>query len=158
MSRAASATVRKRRSDAVSREDVVRLRLLRLSAHEIAAELGAKPDTVSGILQEPDVVAAVEEAERTALEDAQKGLRTLTRKAMRRLAELVESEDERISLAASTAILTKAGADAPTKSESKAEVTGKVEMTPADARAALEKRLEALSPEERELAERLLKR
>lgn len=112
------------RSDAVSRADVVRLRLLRMTAAEIAKELKRAQDTISSILQEPDVIAAVADAERDALEDAQAGLRTLTRRAMQRLGELVDSDDDRIALDAAKTVLTKAGADAPTKSESKNEHAG----------------------------------
>jgi hypothetical protein len=134
-----SANVRKRRSDAIAREDVIRLRLLRMSAAEIAAELGAKPDTVSGILQEPEVIAAITAAETTALDDAMQGLRTLARKAMQRLGVLIDDPDPKIALDAAKTLLTKAGADAPTKSESKSQHTGAdgaplvVQMTTAEA-------------------------
>jgi hypothetical protein len=154
-----SAKLRKR-PQAISRHDVVRLRLVRMNATEIAVELKSKPDTISGILQEPEVIAAIDEAEKGALEDAQKGLRSLARKAMQRLAKLIDDPDPKIALDAVKAALTKAGADAPTKSE----LTGKdgapvqFELTPSEAAAELEHRLAALSPEERELAERLLKR
>ena len=161
MSTRAATGRKRRRSDALSREDVVRLALLRMSAAEIAAELDAAPDTVSSILREPAVVEAIDAAERTALEDAQKGLRTLTRKAMRRLAQLVDSKDERISLAASTAVLTKAGADAPAKSEAKNQLTGAdgaplmpstpISMAERKARALAE--LAALEETERDLEE-----
>lgn len=120
-----AATGRKRqRSDALSRADVIRLALLRMSAAEIAAELDAAPDTVSSILREPAVVEAIDTAERTALEDAQQGLRSLARKAMQRLAKLIDDPDPKIALDAATRVLTKAGADAPEKRETKNEHSG----------------------------------
>lgn len=125
----ASESLRKRpmRSDSLSRGEIVRLRLLRMTASEIADALGAKRDTVSGILQEPEVVAAIAEAEEGALEDAKAAMRTMTRKAAQVLHEALSSDDERIRVDAAKTLLTKAGADAPSKSEQKAAVEVKTE-------------------------------
>lgn len=112
-------TGRKRpiRNDSIPRHDVVRLRALRLTTRQIAAELGAAADTISDILHEPEVIAQLEELERDALDDAKQVLRTGTRRASRVLFELLDSPDERVRLDAAKTLLTKAGADAPTKAE-----------------------------------------
>lgn len=113
------------RSDAVPRERVIAMRLLRIPATQIARELGIRHDSLSRILAEPDVMAEIAEAEAGALEDAKATLVTLTRKAARVIAASLDSSDERIALDAAKTLLTKAGADAPSKSESKNELSGK---------------------------------
>lgn len=153
----------RKRSHAVPRADVVRLRLVRMSAAEIAAELKAAPDTISSILQEPEVVAAIEAAEKSALEDATQGLRNLARLAMQRLAKLIDDPDPKIALDAAKTLLTKAGADAPTKSESRNEHTGKdgaplmapVPITMAQRKALLLEEARAIGETEADLRELL---
>lgn len=98
------------------------MRLMRMASGEIARELGVTLETISRVLAEPEVQAIIAEAEADALDDAKKALRTATRRAARRMIELVSSDDERIALDAAKTLLTKAGADAPAKGE--VEVSG----------------------------------
>lgn len=144
----ASESLRKRtlRNDALSRSEIVRLRLLRMTPTQIAEKLGAKRDTVSGILQEPDVIAAIAEAEDGALEDAKAIMRTMAREAAQVLHAALSSDDERIRVDAAKSLLTKSGADAPAKGETKAEVSGPggaplVTVGPEEARRMLRKQL-----------------
>lgn len=153
---------RKRRSDAVSRADVVRLRLLRLTTSQIAAELGVGQDCITEALREPEVASAIEEAEADAIEDAKRALKTLTRKAARVMDKALDSADERIALDAAKSVMTKAGADAPTKQESKSEHTGAggaplvpppVPVTMAERRAQVVAELAKLDETARDMAE-----
>jgi len=117
------------RSDAVPRERVIALRLLRVPSPQIARELDITASSLSRILAEPDVMEAIAAAEHEVLEDAKRGLASLTRKAIRVLDAALDSADERIALDAAKAVTTKAGVDAATKvdatlrplSEAKAE-------------------------------------
>lgn len=156
----AEAAKGRKRSHAVPRADVVRLRLVRMSAAEIADELGFAADTISSILQEPEVVAAVEAAETSALADAMQGLRTLARKAMQRLGKLLDDPDPKIALDAVKLAVMAGGAHAPTKAETKNEHTGKdgapLALTPAQARVELAARIAAMPEDQREAALKLL--
>jgi uncharacterized protein (DUF305 family) len=114
----------KQPSDSISRMAVARWRLLKMSHTQIAETMGTTPQIVAAILLEPEVIEAMERAHASALKDTQEALRLGSLEVVQRLAKLVQSDDERIALEASKAWLTKAGADAPSKSESKNEHTG----------------------------------
>lgn len=101
---------------------MVSLRLLRMTPTQIAEALGARPDTISAILQEPDVAAELARAAENAIADAQEGLRQLARKAVEVYRRSLDSADERIALDAAKTLLTKAGADAPSKTDNKQQI------------------------------------
>lgn len=97
------------------RSEVLRLALCLMPITTIAARLEMTRGQVSRMLDEPDVRAAIAEAERTAMRDAIARRRQLTRRAVEVMAEELESEHGHVRLRAAELIMSGSGADAPKK-------------------------------------------
>lgn len=97
------------------REEIIRLALALTPVGVIAQRMDIHRTRVSDVLAEPEVRARLDDARRTAFEDARAVLRTGTRRAAERLMELLESKSATVAVRAAIEILSKSGADAPRK-------------------------------------------
>jgi hypothetical protein len=90
----------------------VRLALTFMGSSEIAKRVGVTADHVSHILAEPEVQAKIAAARATAMSDTRALVQTHARRAVDRLAELMEHRSGAVAVRAAVEMLSKAGVDA----------------------------------------------
>lgn len=131
-----------------------------LAQHEthvsIARRFGVHRSWVGEMAKRAEIQDAVKAIHRETLEKAKEAIKAKTLDAARVMFEMLDSPDDRVRLDAAVKLLSKAGADAPSKHEGKSEVTGKdgsplvpPELTIAQARARLAE-LEAIHTQDRQ--------